>query len=509
MSHEIRTPLNAILGFAHLLKRGAITPEQANHLGKISEASEHLLSIINDILDISKIEAGKLELEEADFALDAIIAPVISLIFESAHAKGLSLKVEIGDVPAWLRGDPTRLRQALLNYASNAVKFTDQGGVTLQAELLEDTGENLLVRFEVRDTGIGIPAGKLSRLFDAFEQADASTTRKHGGTGLGLAITRRLAELMGGTAGAESREGQGSIFWFTARLRHGQGAQPMPAERLQGRALELLRHRHSGAHLLLAEDDPINQELALILLREAGLVVDCAENGRQAVERVCDTAYDLILMDMRMPEMDGLEATRAIRTLKGPKGLPILAMTANAFDEDRAACKAAGMDGFVAKPVVPDELYHALLEWLPAQKPPSTEPMPAATQAEAVDVWQWPGFDYKRCLLSVNGNQKIAVRLLSKFGELHGDYTYRIRQCLAAGDGPEAHRLAHSLKGVSASLGLVAVQRLAENIEQKLSNVGKNEPPKRLDAEQFDHLEHELASAINYINTLVLPTAGL
>jgi len=247
MSHEIRTPLNAVLGLTHLLRRDGVAPEQAERLDKIDTAGRHLLSIVNDVLDLSKIEAGKLELEHADFHLSAVLDHVRSLIADAAKAKGLTVTVDGDDVPLWLRGDATRLRQALLNYAGNAVKFTEHGTVALRAVLLDAAGDDILVRFEVQDTGVGIPPESLSHLFEAFTQADASTTRQHGGTGLGLAITRRLADLMGGEVGAESQLGRGSTFWFTARLQRGRGILTAPTAGVGDAEGELRRRRRTAA----------------------------------------------------------------------------------------------------------------------------------------------------------------------------------------------------------------------------------------------------------------------
>jgi PAS domain S-box-containing protein len=363
MSHEIRTPMNAILGYAHLLGKTPLQPVQTERLGKIEEAGKHLLSIINDILDISKIEAGKLVLEQTSFPLSSIIDHVRSLVAESAGAKGLSIAIDYGAVPTTLHGDPTRLRQALLNFASNAVKFTERGGITLRARLLERQGEQLLVRFEVEDTGIGIPADACASLFQAFKQVDASTTRKYGGTGLGLAITQRLAHLMGGETGVESEPGVGSTFWFTARLSAGQATIGAESPTLSAPERAIRRH-HAGARILLVEDDSMNQEIACELLKETALHVDIAENGRQAVAKATSTNYALILMDMQMPEMGGVEATTIIRTIPDRRWTPIIAMTANAFDEDRERCIQAGMSDFIAKPVDPEILFNTLAKWL-------------------------------------------------------------------------------------------------------------------------------------------------
>ncbi|HJW26937.1 MAG TPA: MASE3 domain-containing protein [Rhodocyclaceae bacterium] len=370
MSHEIRTPMNAIIGLTHLLQRDHPTPRQMERLDKIHNAGKHLLSIINDILDLSKIEAGRMELEQTDFPISTVLDHVRSLITESAESKGLTVDIDYGDVPTWLRGDPTRLRQALLNYAGNAVKFTDHGTVSLRTRLLEEQDDLLLIRFEVHDTGVGIDAQSLAQLFQPFHQADTSTTRQYGGTGLGLSISRRLAGLMGGEAGAESKPGKGSLFWFTAKL--GRGTAKSVA--VKTRAFEeppevVLLRKHGGRRVLLAEDDEINQLVALDVLADTGLVIDVAANGAEAIDKVQQTRYDLILMDMQMPILDGVEATRKIRQIDGQKGTPILAMTANAFGEDRERCLAAGMNDFVSKPVDPEALYSILLKWLDLPRP--------------------------------------------------------------------------------------------------------------------------------------------
>ncbi|MGE3848500.1 MAG: bacteriohemerythrin [Gammaproteobacteria bacterium] len=366
MSHEIRTPMNTIVGMTHLLReRGGLSGEQQEKLDKVVTASDHLLNIVNDVLDLSKIEAGRFDLELTPFAPGELLDRARVLVADRLQARGLTFRIEADPLPPLLCGDETRLCQMLLNYLSNAVKFTDQGEVVLEARVRAETEADLLLEFAVSDTGSGIEPELQPRLFTAFEQADSTATRRHGGTGLGLAINAHLARMMDGEVGVTSKAGLGSRFWFTARLgRVAPRAAPVAAAPETDTPTARLARGHAGKRVLVAEDNDVNRFLVREILADSGLELHFADDGRRALEAARDVDFALILMDMQMPEMDGLAATRALRALPRHARTPIVAMTGNAFNEDRVACLAAGMNDFLAKPILPADLLGTVLRWL-------------------------------------------------------------------------------------------------------------------------------------------------
>lgn len=482
MSHEIRTPMNAIVGLTYLLRRAGPTAQQADLLGKIDTAAGHLLSVIDNILDISKIEAGRLELEKTDFHLSTVLDGARSMIAGQARAKGLAVEVDPGNTPGWLRGDPTRLRQSLLNYLGNAVKFTDSGKITLRAILLEEKGDKVEIAFEVEDTGIGIAPERIPAVFEAFEQADASTTRKYGGSGLGLAITRRLARLMGGDAGAVSEPGHGSTFWFTAELERGHGRPQSPAFARAHAAEAELRGRSCGVRVLLVDDGSVNREIAAEMLRDVGLDVVTAKSGREAVDRARDDDYGMILMDMQMPQMDGLEAAGLIRRLPGREATPIVAVTASAFDADRRACLDAGMDDFLTKPLTEDALYATLRKWLPRPDSAWRSATPTAPGADdgAPNGGLPPGratlphLDSSRGLALVNGDETKYRRMLALFTDAHARDAERLDAAFASGDLELVQTLAHTLQGAAAMIGAVDVAAAASALQRAVRRGAEN-----------------------------------
>ncbi|MBF0195583.1 MAG: CHASE domain-containing protein [Magnetococcales bacterium] len=467
MSHEIRTPMNAIIGLNHLALSKPMPPDQLKYQEKIGTAAKSLLRLINDILDFSKIEAGKLDIVHEDFLIEKVLQDLHSIVDVKCQEKGLTFSVNMSEPIPPLNGDSLRLGQVLTNLTSNAIKFTELGEVSLVVGVEKESNEEIEIRFVVSDTGIGMNQEQVDKLFQPFHQADSTITRKYGGTGLGLIISKRLVELMGGEIQVKSEFGEGSHFIFTARFRKSTNELHQCTEKItENQASELL----AGVHLLLVEDNEINQQVAQELLEKIGVEVTIANNGKESVEIVADKKFDGVLMDLQMPVMDGLKASREIRKNSDHSILPIIAMTANAMTGDREKCLNAGMQDHISKPINPEVLYETLVQWI---KPESIKLLSQKSKSNSdpkptekhIDFPVLYGIDNKAGLKYVGNNRLIYRNVLGKFANNQGDACQRMKLQLQSGDTNSLELTAHTLKSVSSTIGAKGLADLAGKIE--------------------------------------------
>ena len=471
MSHEIRTPMNAVIGMAHLALQHESDPRQRNYLEKIRYSAEGLLGILNDILDFSKIESGRLEIERVDYRLEDVIESLVNIVGGKAKDKGLNLSLDIDEeVPTALLGDPLRLAQVLINLANNAIKFTDAGGtVTVSARLEALRSGAAHILFCVRDTGIGMSAQQMSKLFQSFSQADTSISRRYGGTGLGLAISRRLVQLMGGDIWVESTPEQGSAFHFriVQQQQLGEPSQRRAAQDSDHERIEQAKQRLRGSKVLLAEDNEINQELMLELLAGNGISVEIVGNGRQALQLLAQQRFDAVLMDCQMPVMDGYQAVAELRKDQRFKDLPVIALTANAMVQDVQRSKDAGMNDHIAKPVNVGGLFLTLDRWIGGGAAATREPQqPCAATQPAGEALELPGLDVQAGLKVTSGDLEFYYRLLRKFRKRYAGFEQEFARARADSDPQVAIRAAHSLKGVASNIGAGRLQTEALALEK-------------------------------------------